>query len=262
MKKFVTVFLVIITLTSVIMAKPRPNSPYSSSSTSSTCTDELCSGIAEVLVEVLAELSYYNNIMASFDNYPYATRSNYIDLNEDSNPQFYRFTLDTSAFYTPGFNTFGNGVRFEGYIWKFFGPVFENQIAFDGNDNLKYGKMDLGMQFSIFQLSLCSLLFDIKWEHLYGNNHYNGTNLGFVLRSYPVKPLIIEYRANWGLYSDSADKIDPDTGIRRKSTFQSHLELGTMTNSPVEIYTFWDYTIDGFIYRKANAIGMGAKYQF
>lgn len=253
MKKFFSVLVLFATISTCIFAKPRPNSPSSSSDNTS---------IAGVIFELLLDLSFYNNIMADFDNYPYATRPSYITLKQNTDTQFYRFTIDTNGFFTPGYNTAGNEIRLEGYIWKFFGPVFENNFSYDFNNGLKFGKMDLGMQFSLCQFSPFSMVFDIKWEHLYGTKYYNGVNFGFGFRSYPSKPLILEYRADWGLFSNSGDKINSDTGIRKNSTFKSHLEAGCMLNSPAEIYGFWDYTTDGFYNRKANSFGAGIKYHF
>lgn len=263
MKKLFIIFTVLAVISTSIFAAPRPSSPSrsysrSSSSVSSDCSNALFDACAELLIT----LSYYNNIMASYDNYPYATRNNYINLGEKDDTQFYRFTADTSLVFVPSLNAYGNDFRFEGYIWKFFGPVFENRIIVDPYNNTQYGEMDLGMQFSVFQFSLCSMIVDIKWEHLYGIKYYNGVNLGFGLKSYPINPLVIEYRAEWGYFNKSGNDIDPYTGIRKNSTFKSHLEAGAMLSSPVELYGYWDYIKDGFAYRTDNIFGIGVKYHF
>lgn len=237
---------------------PRPAAPRPSTSvkTKNSSASDTC---ADIIVDLLVEVSLWNNINASFDNYPYATRPNYITINENNDGQFYRFTLDTNLFYTPAYALYGNDSRIEGFIWKFFGPVFENRIVTTKDYSSYYGKMDLGMQFSIFQLSMCTLIFDIKWEHLYGSFYENGVNIGFGIRSYPVKPLVLEYRSEWGIFANTGKKSDTATGIRKDATYKSHLEAGVMLGSPTEVYAFWDFMTDGFLMLREHSMGLGLK---
>jgi len=213
--------------------------------------------------DIFVMLSVLNNMLVTFDNYPYANSSSYIELNQEHpNKQFYRFTADSSGFYSilnPGL---GADVRLEGFAWKFVGPVIENRFYNKLEDNSKYGKLNLGLQFAVFQFYPCSFILDVKWEHLYGKYFADGVNLGISFKSYPVKPLILEYRAEWGIFGNSASEPDKTTGITKNATFKSHLEAGAMTGIPVEIYGFWDYTMDGFIGQKEHSIGIGAKYHF
>ncbi len=263
MKKLLLALFAVTLISGFTFAKQRPSSPNkrpSSPSVSASLSDELCSDCTALFIY----LSFYNNIYANFDDYPYATRSKYITLDaKSSEPQWYRVTLDANGFYSPEFNNYGADVRLEAYLWKFFGPVFENRLILSAqNSAFRQGYMHLGAQFSICQFYPFSFIFDIKWQHLYGFYTANGLNLGIGFRSYPIKPLILEYRAEWGNFSNSDNHTDEYTGIRRNATFHSHLEAGFMTSTPVEVYGFWDYTMDGFLERKEHSFGAGAKYHF
>lgn len=116
-----------------------------------------------------------------------------------------RFSLDTSLVYLHGFGM-GNETRFEGLLFPYAGPCFENLALCNFKkgdfDFTKKGLRDnlrIGGEISLFQTNILSAYFIIQYATWFGNDfsdYKNGCNVGILLRSYPIKPLVIEWRFN------------------------------------------------------------------
>ena len=86
-----------------------------------------------------------------------------------------------------------------------------------------------------------------------GEGERNGLVLGFIVRSYPVKPILLEWRGAWIIHNTVM--------------FESHLELGGMVWGPVEIFAAWDFR--GYYKRSGKSISeskngfdVGLRYHF
>lgn len=152
-----------------------------------------------------------------------------------------RFSLGTSLVYLNDFGI-GNETQFEGFFFSYIGPFLENLALYDFNkgsqdfdskgfrDNIK-----LGGQISVLQSNILSASFVAQASAWYGNGLPEskcenfmgwGCNLGGFFRSYPIKPLVLEYKFGWQLYSH---------GFR---VFESDLHLGVMLKR-FEIFASW-----------------------
>lgn len=216
---------------------------------------------AEIFAEILAGLWVVNNITVTFEPYPYAQEGKYLifgDLNAKSNfdsaytgsdedssasqsqeikSRVFRFAADTAMFWMNGFNI-GNETRIEGYLFKFFGPVFENTLycrnaylfGENGNDA---GNLRLGGELALIQTNMISAAFLVQWDHWYGSLKADGTTVGFIIRSYPVKPLLLEWRTIWHCIPyESAS----DSGY---VMWESILEAGFMVWRNIELFASW-----------------------
>lgn len=246
------------------------------------------STLSDFFGDIFAILWLADNLGVTFDDYPYSDgrylnfftpnvfsfgEEFYFDDSDESgnfeNPEFenppkknkeqsYRFALETGIFYFPGQNVFGNESRFEGYIWKFFGPVFENTLyankdSFSDFSENFCGNLRLGGQLSLIHSNFFDTSFFMQWTYWYGKNiDLSGFNFGFIVRSYPMKPALFEWRCNFQCF-DYTDSI----------IFDSHLELGIELNSPLEVYVAWKYRQDEVITNNiSNAVAAGIKYNF
>lgn len=239
--------------------------------------------------DFFAVLWLLDNVFVTFDDYPYAdglylnfftpnTLNPKISENENSKQndnsgaiedsdiivpigkkeQFYRFDLETGVFCFPTQKRIGNETRFEGYIWKFFGPVFENDIysdkIFSSSQKDFLGNVRLGGQLSLFHSNLFDASFFVQWSYFYGSYaNLNGVNCGFIIRSYPLKPILLETRFNFQDFFD-----DPS-----ETFFECHIELGIELNSPYEVYVAWKL-VEDFIFTDDifSGFAFGIKYNF
>lgn len=245
------------------------------------------STLSDFFGDIFAIIWLADNLGVTFDDYPYSDgrylnfftpsvfsfgeefySDNSDDFDDSENPEFenppkknkeqsYRFTLESGLFYFPGQNVFGNESRFEGYIWKFFGPVFENTLYANKNSFTDFsenfcGNLRLGGQLSLIHSNFFDTSFFMQWTYWYGTINLSGFNFGFIVRSYPVKPALFEWRCNFQCF-DYTDSI----------IFDSHLELGIELNSPLEVYVAWKYRQDDIITNNiSNAVAAGIKYNF
>lgn len=239
--------------------------------------------------DLFVSLWLLDNIFVTFDDYPYAdgfylnfftpnTLNPNILKNENSSQndnsgaiedsdiiipvgkkeQFYRFDLETGVFCFPSQKRFGNETRFEGYIWKFFGPVFENDIysekIFSNSQKDFVGNVRLGGQLSLFHSNLFDVSFFVQWSYFYGTyTNLGGVNCGFIIRSYPMKPILLETRFNIQDFFDNP----------AENYFECHIELGIELNSPCEVYVAWKL-IEDFIFTDDifSGFAFGIKYNF
>ncbi|MBP5174677.1 MAG: hypothetical protein ILP07_02040 [Treponema sp.] len=241
--------------------------PYYYSSSSSTFLD--------ILTEIFVELWFLNNFMVNFDDYPYASEGKYLTFDTDMDTTFsgnaeahwYRFALDNSCYCYPGLYA-GTEFRFEGMIWKFFGPIFEidlsNIVDLNNNDEddedsaITFQSPDfgiqLGIEMSIFQSNPLSLFWTIGWSRLQtGGNRYDGLFAQLIARSYPVRPVLREWRGTLISMSNS-DKT--------KDFFllESHLEVGVMVVGPLEVFAAWRYLSSESLEYRGSGFDVGARY--
>lgn len=243
---------------------------------------------SEIIGDIFGVLWLFNNIGVTFDDYPYSDGRYlnfftpnmfsfgdefYLDEPDNSNnsenselgnyspvkrrkEQSYRFVVESGFFYFPVEKIMGNESRFEGYIWKFFGPVFENTLYTSKNSFMDfsenfYGNLRLGGQFSLIHSNFFDTSFYMQWTYWYGQSlKLSGFNFGMILRSYPMNPILLEWRFNFQNFASTSDII-----------FDSHFELGFELNSPFEIYIAWKYRQDEIFDRNiSNAFAAGIKY--
>lgn len=242
----------------------------------------------DMFVELMAEIWAIQTIYVSYDDYPYASDGKYIHFTNlekavaamigpqfsvtpdgtngeygliPPKDQFYRFALDTSFFVFPN-KTIGNQTRFEGIIWKFFGPMvqFDTSTNFslftDSNKPIELNtNLLLGLQFSILQYSPFSLYWTFCWNRtqLGGDETLNGIAFQVIARSYPCRPILLEWR---GTVREIFDKHSKEYTI-----LESHLELGVMVAGPLEVFGAWRYeaTVSPTTI-ESNGFEIGARY--
>ena len=224
----------------------------------------------ELFLDMFFAVSLFNNWSVSFDYYPYATGDYYIDaLPAGDTTEFpqkdYRFNVEAAAIYHPNSMILSPEVRFEGYIFKFFGPILENRNYFSFSDQQIYaGNLRLGAQLALIQTFIFSMGLSCQWSYYYGAaagyKNISAVNWGVIFKSYPFKPIVFEYRIN---ITDLLGQSTVENVICEPNTmFESNLELGIMLNSPFEIYAAWRYYQDGLRQKKEHAVDVGLKYYF
>lgn len=237
--------------------KQRVNSSSNSSSTS--CGD----ACGEIFFNVLAGVWAVNNFSVSFAPYPYAYDDTYIQsaisvnnaaYSDSFNPS--RYSIATSAVYLQGIG-FGNETIFEGYLYRFFGPLFENTIYYDGKDMT--GNVSLGGQIALCQTNPISFSLFMQWSHWYGTVGKvlptNGCSFGIHLRSYPFSPLVLEWRVGEQVFGDSSTNF-----------FNSDLSMGYMIGR-IELFASWKHLAiihdrTGEIISKYDGVTVGTKIYF
>ncbi|MCR4954259.1 MAG: hypothetical protein K6A43_09315 [Treponema sp.] len=247
-------------------------------SCSSQCADLFIDVFSDICCAVLELLWLDNHLNMEFDEYPYANESKYIIydgvlsdseaevLDVSSNGKFYRYTLESGAFYFPEHALIGNETRLEGYIYKFFGPVIENTLYFGngGSNNSNYysqndilrGNLRIGGTFNFVNFNIINIAANFQWTYWYGAKNHNGVNTGVIVRSYPFKPVLIEWRGNWQVLDSPHYNSETDPCI-----LESHLELGFMA-ARYEAYAAWKYIYDGYLNTQDSGIALGLKVHF
>ncbi len=263
---------------------PPPSKPSRSTSphySHHSVAESIADSIADSFFNMLMDLWLLDTIFISFDDYPYANGDKYlifsadsIDVNFDDyvdamdrdfhrpKQQFYRFAADTSAFFFPG-SAIGNETRFEGLIWKFFGPLFQIDTIFPisarGNMDKNFSVdtcLQLGLQLSIIQTNPISLYWAICWERLQLQNYpvLNGVSFQLIARSYIAKPILVEWRGT------IAELFDDGREVFNKINWESHLEIGIMVNGPLEVFAAWRYIGYLGLNYTSNGVELGARY--
>ena len=148
-----------------------------------------------------------------------------------------RFALDTSLIYLHDFGL-GNETRFEGLLFPYFGPYFENLALYNFHtgdfDFLQKGFRDnvkVGGQISVLQTDILSALVLIQYTTWRGegfSDFRTGCNFGVILRSYPIKPLVLEWKMGSHNYKHGF------------MVFESNLQLGIMRKA-YEIFASWKF---------------------
>lgn len=223
----------------------------------------------ELFIDLFFFLSVENNLLATFDYYPYATSNYYVQFlayqPEEYPMRWMRFNIDAGATYHPGSLLIEPNLRFEGYLFKFFGPIFENNNYIDfQNFNFYSGNFKLGLEYAILQTFIMSLSFSLQWNHYYGGTDLsplNGLTYGIHLKSYPIKPLVLDYHF---YITDFFDQRRHESApvCDTEFVFESILEAGVMLGGPVELYGNWKYIRDGLRQEIGHNFGLGLKYYF
>lgn len=285
-------------------AQKKNNAEISFPATSLSASSYTSDIFSDFIVDIFSLLWAYDNLIITFDEYPYANGAymnfsdpassniyggyygdyygnySYYDYEDDdpwvatpsggyygnSDPSYsrssnassmrtrpFRFAADASMFYQPGYGT-GEAFRFEGLLWKFFGPVFEYSMNCDLPEGLNVTKgltvteklsegeyrrnLRLGAEFALFQTNFLSAYWLIQWSKLYNPKLTGNTSAllnGLIFRSYPFEPVLLEYRIN--VQDFSASDSSDDTNL----VMESHLEIGLMLQSRWEIYGAWNF---------------------
>lgn len=201
--------------------------------------NDMAATVFAIAVIYIGVLYYWANAVQFFD-YPYCEESSPIDGNyitrgsrdgilvKDAGFSKNRFAFSTSATYFHGFGL-GNETSFEGFFFPYFGPYFEN-LALYNFQNRHYdfeqkglrNNLRLGGQLSLFQTNLLAISLIVQYASWYGkgfDSYKNGYNVGLLLRSYPVKPLVFELKLCSQNYTDgfSVSEIDFRFGVMHKS---------------------------------------------
>ena len=216
--------------------------------------------LGESIMEFIFDIILINGIITSYDEYPY-NDGNFIRFGEDIGvAKNHWFTVETGLFSFPTLGINGNETRFTGYAFKMFGPVIENQLW--GNlDSIMAkdseglcGNLKIGGEVAVFQTNPVSVGLLCEWTMLYGGNENpkNGVLLGTVIRSYPAKPVLLQWRFHVGLFPDDGDR----------SVYESHLEIGLMPNGRVEIYGAWKWIDNEFEGYNGHGFAFGGKVHF
>ena len=193
----------------------------------------LLTGLILGLITTAAGYYYFNTVQ--FQDFPYQPYGdgNYVVrgtieefLYTDAGRNRNRFSLGTSLVYLNELGI-GNESTFEGLFFPYFGPYFENLALYSREgfcDNIK-----LGGQLSLLQTNLLSINFLALYTSWFGQgmeDFRNGYGLGLVLRSYPIKPLVVEWKFNFQNYSHDFE------------VFESNLQAGFML-SRYEFFAAW-----------------------
>lgn len=236
---------------------------------SSRVRDDVADTFADLIIEILGILWGYNNLGVTYDSYPYATSPKYLCFDSTADAfdlsyanHFYRFALDTSMFCDINL-WMGNSTRFEGLLWKFFGPVIELNSFFNTADGNPYlaesgykANLRIGGDFALIQTNPFSAFFYMQWNHYINIPIGDSLIAGFILRSYPIKPVLIEWRVNWQFLQE--EDFAGSDGI----FFESHLEAGAMVAGPLEAFAAWNFkSYPGFEY-KGHGFEAGVRLHF
>lgn len=233
-------------------------------------SDLLTSFFVDFFTDILVTACVVNNVIVSFDDYPYANSNKYIFFPDfstsnsvgepvaNAQKKWFRGTVDTALFTIPKYDIVGSETKFECYLWKFFGPIFE-YTSYSDFDLSSIDKEDLsirdlyeedgffrlGGQIAIFQFNPISLLFSTSWIHGFtkSNNYFDSVSCGIVARSYPFDPVLLEWRLNFFDYFDYF-------------IFESHFEFGVMINR-FEIFGAWkSIIVDEKTYTDGFSLGL------
>ena len=232
-----------------------------SKSIAEAVTESLFDACIDVCSEVFVYLLLYNNLYSTYDEFPYAYSDNYVVLTNDMSQKSYRGELEFGLSYFPQADSYLADVRLEALIWKFFGPVVEYQFV--GNyltpfnqsqeRNYFYNRLLLGGQLSIFQTSILSMSGVVQWSCFHSNYYLDGLTLGYIFRSYPVKPIVIEWRGSFTINND-------DSFINEQT-----VELGIMQDRMEMFiaYKLFEYTLSNESdFNFDHGISAGAKFHF
>ncbi|WP_294431386.1 hypothetical protein [uncultured Treponema sp.] len=167
------------------------------------------------LVVVGLGIAYYWLNTVRFLDYPYCPDSSPADGNyivrDRSDCCRNRFSFDTSLVYVHGFGA-GNETRFEGLLFPYVGPFFENLALYNFQDGETFfnkkglrDNLKLGGQISLLQTNILSANLLIQYSTWFGEDlrkFKNGYSIGLLLRSYPIDPLVLEWKIATQQYRD------------------------------------------------------------
>ncbi len=238
----------------------KPNRPGNTKNNEDDDDSTFTQILFEIIFDICDQIWIFSHMNADYDIAPFATRSSYIDFKEESwqTEKFYRYTFETGAFFFPKDLTVGNESRIEGITYKFFGPVFENTVftSLKPAANKKFwleGNLRLGGQINLVNFNFINIALNMQWTHWYGSKTIDGMCMGFTFRSYPAKPVLLEWRTNWQAYISEDEYNDFST------YYESHLELGIMTSKQTEVYGAWKYVNDRYNDIIKNGVATGVK---
>lgn len=243
---------------------------------------------AETFGEILADIFLFSwlidNSLVNYEKYPYEFDNRYLVFSTVDNSETEelippdgtresRFSISSDAFYSKE-KGFGINSEFEGIVFKFVGPVFNNKLFMPQTGirnrvpayNLS-GRFDLGFRFSIIQSNPFSMFFTCQYSNWYGRfvpdyiDERNGMNIAIEFKSYPVKPLVLNliFKSQMPFSSNiNYDEIVFSAGCMIKNievyaaySFTQVINTGNL-----------DTTDDDIVHERYNSISVGAKCYF
>ncbi len=151
---------------------------------------------AEFVFGVFGLVWLWNNLGTTYGPYPHAPEGYVLwqDAEGESPPggRDQRYSTDAQAFELKGFGR-GAWARLEGRFFRFIGPYAEVWTLDDGHA-VQYSSR-LGGQVSLFNADGFNWFLYGQYVHWFGAIERDGSGFGSVMRSYPVKPLSLEWRA-------------------------------------------------------------------
>lgn len=267
--------------TSTAAPNPKKNPPKRNHSRREHIAESFGEFLLEIFVDLVVVIAVETNEHVLFDDFPYANSDFFIqydDINDDfensddidstkikniTYDNLSRYDIGVNMTYLPDSVTFVPNFRFDGYFYKFFGPVVEASNFINFNHYTPFfGNVKLGFEISTFQSFIFNWSWNFDWVAYYGEEFTQGANLGFIIKSYPFEPLVLEYRLNYSILDNyfgdtSWAYLDPTYAV------ESYLEIGVMIdNSPLEAYVGWKYLYDGPAQIDDHGFTVGAKYHF
>lgn len=230
-------------------------------------SDTLIEAFAELFVDLLIDVAVETNRLVVFDDYPYATSDYFIQYQNEEIDVFpsrvSQFSVGADVFSFPFSRSLVPTLRFSGFGYKWIGPYFESTSYLGFNDRNPYvGNFKAGFEIATFQTYLFSWSWNLGWVFNYGKYFTNGLDVGFLMKSYPFDPLIIEYICDLTACDSHFDSFNYDY-YDLDTVFESYLEIGAMIdNSPWEVYVAWKYLYNPLIHVNENGYGVGFKYHF
>jgi hypothetical protein len=161
--------------------------------------------LGQIILEILQFIWVTNNTTTTYGDYPYSP-TGYINWAQ-RDPVYggmmttgYRdqwFAIDAQGVYLEGLG-FGAWSTFRGHFYRFFGPYIDAWSITDGEEDF-YG-FRLGGSVALFQSDPFSLSALIQYDRWGGVLDEEGLLLGIELRSYPFRPVGLQYRASAQLF--------------------------------------------------------------
>lgn len=197
--------------------------------------------IGQILFEIFKFVWVLNNTTTTYGAYPYSP-TGYISWAEPADDYYgldyvttgYRsswFALDSEAIYLDGLG-FGSWATLRGHFYRFFGPYLDSWVISDGSD-LFYG-LRVGGSLSLFQSDPFSMSVFAQWVSWNGILDREGANIGVELRSFPGRPLALQYRLGYQFFgSFHMLESDAQLGIlfNRFEIFGGYRWWGLLTTS-------------------------------
>lgn len=109
--------------------------------------------------------------------------------------------LDFSLLGNEDFDSLGNETKLNISFFKFFGVKIEN-LMFPGCECDYYGNFKLGGYIQLLKYNPFSCDFFTAWSLKYDENYLNGLVFGGTVKSYPLKPVKLEFGAAGHIFTN------------------------------------------------------------
>lgn len=246
--------------------------------------DESDNIFAEILADLFFLFWFEENAMINYEDYPYEFDNSYLvyalqtddetgELLPIEGTSINRFSVSSDLFYTTNLG-YGINSEFESILVKFFGPVINNKtyIPFNSSRNeqssdILCGKVDLGLRLSIFQTNPISMYCLWQYSYWYGDSipyyidNRHGLSFALEFKSYPVKPLVLNF--TFKTLAPFNSNINYDECIFSAGYMFNRFELYATYNYSRGMYIGDVFTADDdFTYEHYNTISVGTRCYF